>query len=90
MLALGPCHLEAEGELKKPLFVAIRNSKNLLVHQDHPVDLQLQGVQPLLLDQVGLFLLSRQVPHFGPVEKLCCYIRTQNEKRYPDTLLKGI
>ena len=77
MLALGPSHLEAEGELKKPPLVAVRNSKNLLVHQDHLVDLQLQGVQPLLLDQVGLFLLSHQAPHFGPVEKLYCYITTQ-------------
>lgn len=47
------------------------------MHQDHLADLQLQGVQPLLLDQVGLFLLSHQVPHFGPVEKLYCYIMTQ-------------
>lgn len=77
MLALGRSHPEAEGELKKPLSEAIRNSKNLLVHQDHLVDLQLQGVQPLLSDQVGLFLLSHQVLHFGPAEKLYCYFTTQ-------------
>lgn len=68
MLALGLSHLEAEGEVEK-WSVAIRDSKNLLVHQDHLVDLQLQGVQLLLFDQVGLFLLSHQVLHFGPAEK---------------------
>lgn len=76
MLTLGLSHLEAEAELKN-LSVAIWYSKNLLVHQGHLVDLQLQGVQPLLLDQVGLFLLSHQVLHFVPVEKLYCYITTQ-------------
>lgn len=54
----------------------MRNSTYLLVHQGRLVDLQLQGVQPLLLDQVGLSLLSHQVHHFGPVEKLYCYVMT--------------
>lgn len=71
-LALGPRTLrlrEAEE--------TSRNSKHLLGHQGRPVDQLLQGVRPLLLDQGGLFLLSHQVPHFGPVEKLYCGITTQ-------------
>lgn len=59
--------------------------RHLLVHQGRLVDLQLQGVQLLLLDQVGLSLLSHQVHHFGPVEKLHCYVMTQQQNNADNT-----
>lgn len=95
LLALGPRALRLR-EGWRSLSVATRNSKHLLGLQGLLVGLLLRGVQPLLLDQGGLFLLSHQVPHFGPVEKLYCYITTwknrwyRDEKRCPGTLLKGI
>lgn len=68
-LCLGPATLRLREGWRSLFIWSCKSSTDLLVHQDHPVDLQLQGAQPLPSDQVGLALLSHQVHHSGPVRK---------------------